>query len=235
MTGPRAFIAIPAAVLALVALALPLASGADAPDRWWRPGEGRVWPAQLNYENPLGSLRVLLKDGPLATRGPSVLRAIGPQRPRLRHLSSACRCMSLSAETARSRWDGDAGTRSAVRGDRRLELPGSAARAIAHSHSLLLDRGLFRVFLPWPPHGADGSRSSRSSRIEVRARSDGLQYAVREYGLTAPHPTVSVYRRAAPRRQPEIPHAPGLRVFAFIGKKGLPAAARSGDRPADRR
>ena len=125
MTGPRAFIAIPA-VFALVALALPFARSTDAPDRWWRPGEGRDWPAQLNYENALGSLRVLLANGPLATKRASILRTTGTQWPRLRHLSSASgRHEPVGADCAFP-LGRDTGARSIVRRHRRLELPESS-------------------------------------------------------------------------------------------------------------
>ncbi len=52
-----------------VALALSFSARGDAPDRWWSPGEGRVFPAVLDYANGQGSLRTLLVGGPMPTKG----------------------------------------------------------------------------------------------------------------------------------------------------------------------
>ena len=43
------------------------AHSGDAPDRWWSPGEGRTFPAQLDYANADGALRLLLTGGALDT------------------------------------------------------------------------------------------------------------------------------------------------------------------------
>jgi hypothetical protein len=36
-----------------------IATSKSAPDRWWSPGEERVLPTELEYENALGKLRIL--------------------------------------------------------------------------------------------------------------------------------------------------------------------------------
>lgn len=217
MTGPRAFIRILAAVLALVALALPLASGADAPDRWWRPGEGRVWPAQLNYENPLGSLRVLLKDGPLATEGHPFFEPLGRNGRACVTCHQPADAMSLSAETARSRWMATQGSDplfAAIDGSNCPDLP-QADRA---SHSLLLDFGLIRIQRPWPPIDAAGRRVTPDFNIEVLRDPTGCNGSP-TYGLTATQPSISVYRRVRPAANLKYLVAVG---FEYDPKQSLP-------------
>jgi hypothetical protein len=62
------------------------------------------------------------------------------------------------------------------------------------SHSLLLDRGLIRVGLPWPPVAADGSRVTPEFTIDV-VRDPSTCNADPVYGLHSARPTVSVFRR----------------------------------------
>ena len=60
--------------------------------------------------------------------------------------------MSVSVETIRERWRATNGKDpifAAVDGSNNPSLPQDQAS----SHSLLLDRGLFRVAMPWPPTG----------------------------------------------------------------------------------
>ena len=124
MTGPRAFIAIPALVLALVVpLALPLASGAGAPDRWWGPGEARTWPATLDYANDLGTLRVLLADGPMDTKGHPFFEPLGSNGRACINCHQPADAMGLAAETARARWKATGGQGSAVRRGGWFQLP----------------------------------------------------------------------------------------------------------------
>ncbi|HEV2448457.1 MAG TPA: hypothetical protein VGS58_21135, partial [Candidatus Sulfopaludibacter sp.] len=62
------------------------------------------------------------------------------------------------------------------------------------SHSLLLERGLFRIALPWPPKTAAGGAMQPEFRIEVIRDPTGCNTS-RVYGLAASNPFVSVYRR----------------------------------------
>jgi hypothetical protein len=72
-SGPSALALAAAALLSTGVLLL-----AAAPARWWAPGEGRVFPASIDYENPSGTLRTLLLDGPLDTKGHPFFEATGP-------------------------------------------------------------------------------------------------------------------------------------------------------------
>lgn len=201
----------------LVALALPHASGTDAPDRWWRPGEGRVWPAQLNYENPLGSLRVLLKDGPLATKGHPFFEPLGSNGRACVTCHQPADAMSLSAETARSRWAATQGRDplfAATDGSNCPDLP-QADRA---SHSLLLDFGLIRIQRPWPPLDGAGRPITPDFSIEV-LRDPTDCNGSRAYGLAATQPSISVYRRVRPAANLKYLVAVG---FEYDPKQSLP-------------
>ena len=90
--------------------------------------------------------------------------------------------MGLAAETARRRWEETGGKDplfAAVDGANCPSLP-QDQRA---SHSLLLDRGLFRIFLPWPPRAADGTPLRPEFTIEVVRDPTGCNTDA-VYGLT---------------------------------------------------
>jgi hypothetical protein len=91
------------------------------------------------------------------------------------------------------------------------------------SHSLLLDRGLFRIFLPWPPKAPDGSAIDPEFSLEVVRDPTGCNTHP-EFGLRAPNPMVSVYRRPRPVANLRYVTHQKFGVFSFIGKNGLPAS-----------
>jgi hypothetical protein len=62
------------------------------------------------------------------------------------------------------------------------------------SVSLLLDRGVFRVFLPWPPKGPNGTTIQPQFTIQVLADPTACEDDP-TFGIAAPTPTISVYRR----------------------------------------
>jgi hypothetical protein len=74
--------------------------------------------------------------------------------------------MSLSRDLIRLRWADTHGKDpvfAAVDGSNCPDLPQDKEE----SHSLLLERGLFRIVLPWPPMTASGQRFKPDFRIEV--------------------------------------------------------------------
>jgi hypothetical protein len=91
------------------------------------------------------------------------------------------------------------------------------------SHSLLLERGLFRVFLPWPPKAADGSTIDPEFTLEVVRDPTGCNTHP-EYGLTSANPRVSVYRRPRIVANTKYISHQAFGVGLFVGKNGLPAA-----------
>jgi hypothetical protein len=102
--------------------------------------------------------------------------------------------MSISTKTLRERWEATKGQDplfNAVDGANCPHLP----RGDEKSHSLLLEKGLFRIGLPWPPRDRNGGVIEPEFTIEVAMDPTGCNtHPV--YGLTSPNPAVSVYRRA---------------------------------------
>ena len=130
--------------------------------------------------------------------------------------------MSLSVRTVRERWEATAGKDplfAAVDGMNCPHLPPGDPR----SHSLLLERGLIRVALPWPPRNSDGTRTEPEFTIEV-VRDPGGCNTHRVYGLESANPTISVYRRPRPVANTKYTTHQNFGVGPFIAKSGLPTA-----------
>jgi hypothetical protein len=125
--------------------------------------------------------------------------------------------MSLSAASARRRWDETGGKDplfAALDGSNCPDLP-QGERA---SHSLLLDKGLFRIGRPWPPRDLDGKAVQPDFDIEVVRDPTGCNLSAR-WGLKSAEPTVSVFRRPRPVANFKYILAAG---FAVDPKAGLP-------------
>src|SRR5690606_38323603 len=113
-----------------------------------------------------GSLGLILANGPVETEGHPFFEPIGTNGRACVTCHQPADAMGLSVETARRRWTETAGKDplfAAVDGSNCPSLPQDRRE----SHSLLLDRGLFRIALPWPPREADGSRMEPEFAIEV--------------------------------------------------------------------
>lgn len=184
-------------VLILAASALAISVGArsgEIPDRWWAPGEARVFPATLDYENESGTLRTLLVGGPLKTRGHPFFTPLGPDGRACVTCHQPADAMSLSAASARRQWDRTGGKDplfAAWDGSNCPTLP-QDQRA---SHSLLLDRGLIRVERPWPVRTFNGKAIKPDFTIEVVRDHNGCNSGPL-YGPA--NGKVSVYRRPRP-------------------------------------
>ena len=199
------------------ALALPMAWSAGAPDRWWAPGEGRVWPSQLEYDNEHGTLRVLLQGKPLDTKGHPFFEPLGRNGRACITCHQPADAMSLSAATARERWEVTRGKDplfAAGDGSNCPNLP----QAERSSHSLLLDHGLIRIAREWPPRDLTGKVLQPDFTIEVERDPTGCNTSP-AHGLTAAQPSVSVYRRVRPAANLKYLLAVG---FEYDPKQGLP-------------
>ena len=197
------------------------AAGGNA-NPWWSPGDGRVLPAAATYENSFGRLGILNADGPVQTKGHPFFEPIGSNGRACVTCHQPANGMSLSVDAIAARWrdtNGKDPLFAAIDGSNCPSLPqGDPA-----SHSLLLKRGLFRVFLPWPPVDASGSTVEPEFSIEVVRDPAGCNTSP-QHGLTSPTPTVSVYRRPRPAANLKYVTADDFGVGAFIGKNGQPAA-----------
>jgi hypothetical protein len=208
-----------AVVFAGVLVASAAAAQTTAPERpWWTPGQRDVLPAAAEYANASGRFGLVNADGPVSTGGHPFFDAIGSNGRACVTCHQPADAMSLSVETIKRRWDETNGGDplfAAVDGKNCPHLPqGDAA-----SHSLLLDRGLIRVFLPWPPRADDGDAVEPEFDIEVVRDPTGCNTHP-EYGLTSADPTISVYRRPRPAINLRYVTAAGFGVSAFVGKNG---------------
>lgn len=120
------------------------------PNAWWEPNQEEFFPWDSEYDNPTGLLRIANPNGSFRTGGHPFFVPLGTNGRACITCHQPANAMSLSRETIRKRWldtNGKDPLFAAIDGSNCPTLPQSQ-RA---SHSLLLDRGLFRVSLPWPP------------------------------------------------------------------------------------
>lgn len=206
------------------------AAAASAPQReprWIRPGASGSLAAYGTYGNEFGEVGVLLSGGALADlQSHPFFRPLGINGRACVSCHQPQDGMSISLDTIRWLWRSTGGRDplfAAIDGKNCPHLPqGDPA-----SHSLLLKRGLIRVFLPWPPRGADGQPMDPEFTIEVVRDPTGCNTHP-QYGLNSPEPTISVYRRPRPVSNTKYTTHEKFGVLPFIGKNGL-AASRDPD------
>lgn len=191
-----------APVIAAIALASAIAVMRPAPSAaagaagWWAPGDGRPMPASIEYPNEFGRLRVLNANGAFPTKGHAFFEPIGSNGRACVTCHQPADGMSLSARSAQQRWDETNGKDplfAAIDGANCPSLPQDKKE----SHSLLLERGLIRIFRPWPPRAADGAVVTPEFTIEVVSDPTGCNLDP-VYGLKSKTPMVSVFRRPRP-------------------------------------
>lgn len=191
---------IPAMLLAGSALVFGVSAMSQSADpaagQWWKPGEEYVIGDVLEFPNAEGRLRLINTGDPINTAGHPFFEPIGENGRACVTCHQPSDAMSLSVATIRARWDATGGKDplfAAFDGSNCPNLPqGEEA-----SHSLLLDKGLFRIPRPWPPKAADGSIIQPEFDLEVVSDPTGCNVDP-EYGLASDEPTVSVFRRPRP-------------------------------------
>jgi hypothetical protein len=194
----------------------------DAPRPWWSPGQGTPLQAFATYENERGQLGVLNVGGDVSTSGHPFFEPIGTNGRACVTCHQPADAMSLSVRTIRDRWtatDGKDPLFAAVDGMNCPSLPPGDAK----SHSLLLDRGLFRIALPWPPRRGDGTPIDPEFTIDVVRDPAGCNTSS-TYGLTSASPAISVYRRPRPSANTKYTTHQNFGVGPFIGKNAMPAS-----------
>jgi hypothetical protein len=172
--------------------AVPSSPAADL--HWWAPGSGANFPEYARYPNPGGSLEVLLGQGPMPTAGHPFFEP-GPDGNGRACVSchQPADAMSLSKATLQARWQSSAGTDPVFAAIDGANCPNATPGQRA-SHSLLLDRGLFRIGMAWPPRDSNGQVIEPEFGIEVVRDPTGCNLDP-TWGLASATPTVSVYRR----------------------------------------
>ena len=152
---------------------------------WWDVNRGLPLAASKTFGNPSGELRLLNTSGAIDTKGHPFFTPLGSNGRACVTCHQPTSGMSLSLDLIRLRWADTHGKDpvfAAIDGSNCPDLPQDKEE----SHSLLLERGLFRIVLPWPPVAADGRPVKPDFRIEV----------VRDpTGCNRNPASISVYRR----------------------------------------
>ena len=207
--------------LALLVFAGSLIASQQTPNdstasRWWSPGDGAPLAAYVTYPNTHGQLGILNTSGAIETKGHPFFEPIGGNGRACVSCHQPANAMSISVPTIQERW-------RATRGEDPIFAPVDGMncpdqpRGDPKSHSLLLERGLFRVFLPWPPKAANGTVIEPEFTIEVVRDPSGCNTSPR-YGLNSPTPMVSVYRRPRPVANTKYITHQNFGVGSFVGK-----------------
>jgi hypothetical protein len=155
---------------------------------WVSSGTREPLPRELVFENALGRLGVLNASGPIETAGHPFFSPIGSNDRACVTCHQPANAMSVSVESIRERWRATLGRDpifAAIDGSNNPSLPPGEAS----SHSLLLNRGLFRVAMPWPPPGVDPEFAIEVVRDPTGVNRDPV------HGITSATPMVSVFRR----------------------------------------
>lgn len=186
-------------------------------NQWWSPGAKRQFPASYDYANDNGTSRILLDGDPMETQDHPFFTAIGPNGRACVTCHQPADGMSLSSSTIRERWDQSDGRDplfAAYDGSNCPSLP----QQKAESHSLLLEHGLFRIELPWPPKPRDGREVTPDFSLDVVRDPWGCN-ANGKYGIEGENRSISVYRRPRPVANLKYLTAVG---FAYDPKQGMP-------------
>jgi hypothetical protein len=154
-------------------------------NNWIAAGLPGTLAAQTDYPTPTGRVGVVLTSGPVDLKDHPFFTPLGSNGRACVTCHQPAYGMSFSAEAARALWHRTSGKDplfAAIDGSNCPDQPQEQEK----SHSLLLNRGLIRVFLP-VPRNADFS-------IEVVSDPPACNTSP-AYGLKSATPMISVYRR----------------------------------------
>lgn len=164
--------------------------------QWWAPGDGATLERETHYANASGLITILNDLAPIQTKGHPFFESIGSNGRACVTCHQPADSMSLSVATIQAMWEMSNGTDplfAAIDGSNCPHLP----QEHAPSHSLLLDKGLFRIALAWPPKDHAGNTMEPEFDIEVVRDPTGCNSHA-QYGLQDGTGFVSVYRRPRP-------------------------------------
>ena len=203
-------------------MAQPAPGGSAVASQWWAPGEDRPLPAYVEYANASGRLGILNASGAVATDGHPFFEAIGTNGRACVSCHQPADGMSLALSSIVQRWHDSKGADPIFAAIDGMDCP-NRPPADPASHSLLLERGLFRIALPWPPVDAAGRRITPEFTLEVVRDPTGCNtHPV--YGVAGERHEVSVYRRPRPAANLRYVASSRFGVTPFIGKTGMLSA-----------
>jgi hypothetical protein len=205
---------------------LPLVCGSlfmhAAAAQWWDPGDERPLPAYVEYANDQGRFGLLNTSGEIDTRGHPFFEPLGSNGRGCVTCHQPADAMSLSLASIRERWETTQGADPLFAEIDGMNCP-NLPRGEAASHSMLLERGLIRINLPWPPRDALGNSIEPEFTLEVVRDPTGCNTDP-QFGLSGAAAEVSVYRRPRPAVNLRYVASAGFGVTPFIGKTGMLAS-----------
>ena len=172
----------------LLALLLARTAAPQSLPRWIEPGKAGILPSELQFADDRGQLGIVNASGPVNTQGHPFFEPLGANGRACITCHQPAYAMTISVAAIRERWTATQGKDAlfaAVDGSNCPDLPQDKES----SHSLLLDRGLIRLAIPWPP-----AKAKPEFSIEVLSDPTGCNTSP-TYGLHSAHPAVSVFRR----------------------------------------
>ncbi len=175
----------------VIAAAVGLMGQYGGAPEWWIADSGERMPLSAPFEDKTGFVVVYNANGEMVTKDHAFFTPMGTNGRACITCHQMSAGMSVTTERLQERWGVTAGQDAvfaAVDGSNCPSLPQSD-RA---SHSLLLERGVFRIAQPWPAPGVTPEFS-----VEVVRDPTGCNTS-EKYGLHAKSPMISVYRRPRP-------------------------------------
>lgn len=164
--------------------------GAATTTQW--PANGKM-PTVMEFPNPQGRVGVTLTGQPIDPATHAFFKPIGDNGRACATCHRPDDAMSISLRSIKAEWE-RAGAASplfeAYDGSNCPSLPQGKAR----SHSILLERGAFRIAAKWPPRRLDGTPIEPEFSLRAISDPTGCNFDPR-YGLKADDARVSVFRR----------------------------------------
>jgi cytochrome c peroxidase len=160
---------------------------------WWQAGQGTLLPQFQDWDNNHGQVRILNANGAVDTQSHPFFNPLGANGRACVTCHQPAASMSITPVMLQQRWEQTQGQDpvfAAIDGSNCASLP----QAQMSSHSLLLNRGLFRIGLQWPPIAADGTPITPEFQIDVVNDPTGCNTSS-QYGINSQRPMISVYRR----------------------------------------
>jgi hypothetical protein len=179
-----------AGALASAALLVAQSRGnAYGPSRiWWDADQGGFLPRAEDYDNAEGTSGMVNLSGIVRADDHAFFVALGTNGRACITCHQPSNSMSVSAATLRERWTETAGKDpvfAAIDGSNCPSLP----QAAVASHSLTLNRGLFRIAMAWPPASVRPDFTIETVSDPTGCNTDPV------YGIKGTKPAISVFRR----------------------------------------
>jgi hypothetical protein len=178
---------------------------------WIEPGSTQTLPAIDDYDNANGKLGIINGSGPVNIEGHPFFTPLGTNGRACVNCHQPTYGMSISAAAMLERWVRTDGKDPVFDKFDGSNCPGLKQDERA-SHSLLINRGLFRIPLQWPPKGV-----TPEFTIEVVRDPTGCNLSS-EYGIKSANPTISVYRRPRPSANLKYVVSGGAPIVLKTGK-----------------